>query len=82
MAQKTLDMFHDYRLTGVGVGNFQYAYPKYQAAEHKNIFIRHAHNDWAQFMAEGGLVGFCVLLAGISFFIYRTYRIWRKRKNQ
>jgi len=50
--QKTMDMFDDYRITGVGLGNFQYAYPKYQAAIDKNLFMRHAHNDWAQFLSE------------------------------
>ena len=80
-AQKTMDMFEDYKVTGIGVGNFQYAYPKYQAAEDKNIFIRHAHNDWAQFLAEAGITGFCLLLAGIFYYIYRTIRLWRKRTD-
>ncbi len=26
--QKTIDMFQDYKLTGIGAGNFQYLYPK------------------------------------------------------
>jgi len=81
LAQKTMDMFDDYKVTGIGVGNFQYAYPKYQAAEDKNIFIRHAHNDWAQFLAEAGSTGFCLFLAGISFYVYRTLRLWRKRTD-
>jgi O-antigen ligase len=78
-AKKTMDMFDDYKVTGIGVGNFQYAYPKYQAAEDKNVFIRHAHNDWAQFFAEAGIMGFCLFLAGIFYYIYRTLRLWRKR---
>jgi hypothetical protein len=81
LAQKTMDMFEDYRLAGIGVGNFQYAYPKYQAAEDKNVFIRHAHNDWAQFLAEAGIMGFCLLLIGISYYVYRTIRLWRKRTD-
>jgi O-antigen ligase len=63
------------------VGNFQYGYPKYQAAEDKGTFIRHAHNDWAQYLAEAGIMGLCVLLAGVSYFIYRTMRLWRKRRD-
>jgi len=79
--QKTMDMFEDYRLTGIGVGNFQYAYPKYQAAIGKNLFMRHAHNDWAQFLAEAGITGLCLLLAGIFYYVYRTIRLWRKRTD-
>jgi len=77
--QKTLDMFRDYRLTGVGVGSFQYAYPKYQAPEDLIWFIRHAHNDWAQFLAEAGIAGLFLLFAGISYYLYRTVRLWMRR---
>ena len=78
---RTMDMFNDYRLTGVGVGNFQYAYPKYQDPRDKKKFIRHAHNDWAQFLAEAGITGLGLLLAGMTFYIYRTIRHWKKRKD-
>ncbi len=79
--EKTIDMFQDYRLSGIGVGNFQYAYPKYQAAEDTGTFIRYAHNDWAQYLAEAGIIGLCILLAGVSYFIYCTMRLWRKRRD-
>ena len=81
LTQKTMDMFEDYKLTGIGVGNFRYAYPKYQAAQDKNVFIRHAHNDWAQFLAEAGITGFFLLLAGMFYYVYRTIRLWRKRTD-
>jgi len=79
--QKTMDMFEDYPITGVGVGNFQYAYPRYQASEDKKMFFRHAHNDWAQFLAEAGIIGLCLLFAGILYYLYRTIRLWRKRSD-
>ncbi|NVM23142.1 MAG: O-antigen ligase family protein [Desulfobacterales bacterium] len=81
LAQKTMDMFQDYRSAGIGVGNFQHAYPKYQAAEDKNLFIRHAHNDWAQFLAEAGIAGFCLLLAGISYYVYQIIKLWKTRTD-
>ncbi|MDY7034804.1 MAG: O-antigen ligase family protein [Thermodesulfobacteriota bacterium] len=80
-AQKTLDMFGDYRAAGIGVGNFKYAYPKYQAPEDKNVFIRHAHNDWAQFLAEAGILGLFLLLTGISYYIYQTLKLRKRRKD-
>lgn len=79
--KKTLELFKDYKLVGIGVGNFRYAYPRYQAPEDKNSFIRHAHNDWAQFLAEAGLVGLCLLLAGIIYYLYRTMTVWKRRKD-
>ncbi len=79
--KKTLDMFHDYKLTGVGIGNFQYPYPKYQAVEDKKRLIAYAHNDWAQFLAEAGITGFCLLLAGIFYYVCRTIRLWKRRSD-
>jgi O-antigen ligase len=81
LAQTTMDLFDDYKLTGVGVGNFQYAYPRYQAVERMNQFVRHAHNDWVQFLSEAGITGFLLLLFGISYHVYRTIRLWRKRTD-
>jgi len=80
-AEKTMDMFDDYKVAGIGVGNFQYAYPRYQAAEDKNVFIRHAHNDWAQFLAEAGIIGFCLFLIGIFYYVYQILQLWRKRTD-
>jgi len=79
--RKTLDMFEDYKITGVGIGNFQYAYPRYQAAEDTKTFLRYAHNDWAQFLAEAGIVGFCLLATGMIYYFYRTIQLWRKRSD-
>ncbi len=81
LAQRTMNMFGDYKLTGTGVGNFQYAYSKYQSPEDKDVFVRHAHNDWAQFLAEAGITGFCLLFGGIFCFFYRTTRLWKKRRD-
>jgi len=80
-AQKALDLFKDYWITGVGVGDFQYAYPKYQAVEKEGWFIRHVHNDWVQFLAEAGIVGFCLMLIGVSYHIFKTMKLWKKRRD-
>jgi len=80
-AQKTLDMFSDYKAAGVGLGNFQYVYPKYQSAVDKNMFIRHAHNDWVQFLAEAGVIGIVLLIVGIGYFLVRLLRLWRIRND-
>ncbi|NQT68036.1 MAG: O-antigen ligase family protein [Desulfobacteraceae bacterium] len=79
--QKTLEMFDDYRTAGVGVGNFKYVYPKYQAAADKNFHIEYANNDWIQFMSEAGVVGFGLLLIGMFYYIYLTVKIWSKRND-
>jgi len=80
-AKKTMDVFADYKVTGVGVGNYQYAYAKYQATEDKNKYFYHAHNDWAQFLSEAGIIGLCLLVIGISYYIFQTMKLWKKRKD-
>ncbi len=80
-AQKTLEIFDDYRLGGTGLGSFQYVYPKYQAAQDKKKFFRFAHNDWVQFIAEGGIIGLCLLLTGIFLYIFRAMKLWRRRTD-
>ncbi len=77
----TLEMFKDFKFTGVGVGNFKYAYPRYQAADDYQLSIRNAHNDWAQFLAEAGVVGFLLLLIGLARYFHRTYQLWRMRRD-
>jgi O-antigen ligase len=81
LTQTTFEMFEDYRLTGVGVGNFRYVYPKYQDKYDKGWLVDHAHNDWVQFLSEAGMVGFGLFLIGISYYFYRTVTLWRKRKD-
>lgn len=80
-AKKTMEIFKDYKPAGVGVGNFQYAYPKYQAVEDKKGFFRYAHNDWAQYLAEAGIAGMALMLFGVCYFVFRTLRLWAKRKD-
>jgi O-antigen ligase len=80
-SKKAFEMFEDYRLLGVGVGNFKYAYPKYQAVEDKKKFIRFAHNDWAQFLSEAGVTGMILLLGAMAYYFIHTFRVWRRRRD-
>ena len=80
-ARKTLDVFKDYKLAGVGIGNFQHAYPRYQSPEDKGLLIDYAHNDWAQLLAESGLTGIIITLAGMGLFVFAIVRQWKDRRD-
>jgi hypothetical protein len=55
--ETTLAMIRDFPLTGVGVGSYQRAMTVYQPV---HVFaFNHAHNEYLQLLAEGGLL-FCV----------------------
>jgi len=80
-AARTMDLFEDFRAFGVGVGNFQYAFPKYQSVVDKKKFYRYAHNDWAQYLAEAGLAGLGVLVVGFGIYLLKTLRLWKRRND-
>jgi O-antigen ligase len=39
---------------GFGLGNYQNAYPKFATVDFGSI-VNHAHNDWVEWAAEGGI---------------------------
>ena len=50
---------------GSGLGTFAEAYPPFRSPEVRAHYT-HAHNDWLQAVAEGGLVGSLLLLAIVA----------------
>jgi len=79
-ARETLQLFWDYPMTGVGLGNFQHAFPRYQVVTKKQ-FMWHAHNDWIQFLAESGMAGFVIFLAAMAYYLLQMFKRWRRRKS-
>jgi O-antigen ligase/tetratricopeptide (TPR) repeat protein len=55
-----VDMAKDRPFAGHGLGTFVHAYPRFAQVDLPN-YVNHAHNDWAEFAAEGGIL-FCLLL--------------------
>lgn len=51
----TLSVAGQYWLTGVGLGGYQAAMTVYQAAT-REVFYNHAHSQYLQLLAEGGLL--------------------------
>lgn len=73
----TLHMFRHHPLVGTGLGTFQEAFPPYESRYIENI-VNHAHNDYAELLAETGLVGG---LLGL-FFLVVFFREARLRLSQ
>jgi O-antigen ligase len=49
-----VDMVKHRPLTGYGLGTFEQVYQKY-AIKDDPFYANHAHNDWAEFAADGGI---------------------------
>lgn len=65
--RRTLEMIRDFPLFGVGIGAWGELFTRYSAPPWSQFFYyREAHNDYVQFVAEGGLLAalaLCWLLA-------------------
>lgn len=80
--QSARNMFADYPITGVGYGEFHDNYQeKYILPEAKERYLGHAHSNFFQVLAEGGILGVAGLLAWwLSTAIY-CIRGWFGSRN-
>ena len=59
--QGTVDMIRSYPLTGVGIGDFIWAFPRFRP-EGLNVQANAAHNDYLQIAAETGIAGLLAMI--------------------
>jgi O-antigen ligase len=74
----SLRMLRARPILGVGLGNFEIAYPQYQSFP-TDLTVDYAHNDYAQAMAETGVVGAALILSALFFFFHLAFRGVGKR---
>lgn len=70
----------DFALFGSGLGTFEALYPAYEESSTPPLF-EHAHNDYMEYMAELGVVGFLLLLGGILTLLVFSFLMWRVRRH-
>ena len=73
LALDSLRMWRDHPVLGVGLGNFEMAYPRYQSFP-SDLWIDYAHNDYVQAVAETGLVGAVLILSALALFLRLAFR--------
>lgn len=66
----TLAIFRSHPWLGTGLGSFMIVFPRYQTFA-DNAIWEHAHDDYAEALAETGLIGGVLLVAGL-FLFFRT----------
>ncbi len=62
MTLSAVAMARERPAAGWGLGTFQYVYPAYALFD-DDMLVNHAHNDWAEWTAEGGLPFLAFMLA-------------------
>ena len=58
----TLKLVKDFPIFGTGFGTFRFIFPKYKSVLLGQALYRYAHNDYLQFLAEGGIVSLLAFL--------------------
>ena len=78
-AAYSIDLINDYAVFGAGPGTFYVAFPRYRPEKVVN-FYDYAHNDYAQFASESGLLGLGLLGLFVSFSLGAALLAqWRRR---
>jgi O-antigen ligase len=80
-ASATLTAWKDFPVFGAGSGTFAYLYPQYRPGEPVG-FYEHAHNDYAEFLLEGGALGFGFLVLLYVTTMATAVRAMRKAGDQ
>jgi O-antigen ligase len=81
MSADALRMAREHAAWGVGLGAFATVYPAYQSVI-SNQIIDYAHNDYAQFLGEGGAAAGVLLLLSLPAFFWLAFRRLRRRLEE
>jgi O-antigen ligase len=72
-AQDSLRMFRAHPYLGTGLGSFEVAFPPYQSSASDSLWD-HAHNDYAEALAETGLIGGLLVIWALILFFRLAFR--------
>jgi O-antigen ligase len=76
MFESAMRMAREKPWMGFGLGTFQFVYPAYAVTDF-GLFVDHAHNDWAEWAAEGGVPFLLLILSALALVFRRAFRsIW------
>ena len=76
----SLDIIKHFTLTGAGFGAFSHIYPLHRSII-SELFLTHAHNDYLELLAEGGVIGFMIVFCFLAALFYKTYKTFSTRRD-
>ncbi len=76
----TRHIINQYKITGSGMGLVSKIYPPYRSYKSKRM-LSHAHNDYLELLAEGGIIAFCLAFSFLFTLFYKTYKVFSKRRD-
>jgi len=78
--QDTLVLIKDFPVFGGGFGSFVHLFPSYKTIPNDSI-VDHAHNDYFELLADGGLIGFCLAAWFVIVILGQGWKMIRKRRD-
>jgi O-antigen ligase len=72
-ARDTLRIFRDHPWVGIGLGSFEAGFPQYRTFP-TDLEWTHAHNDYAEVLAETGVAGGVLIAYALFLFFRRAFR--------
>ena len=82
LARVALKLFAQAPLLGHGAGSFRTIFPPMRSPDISNKFYDHAHNDYAQILAEYGLLGAIIIVGILVLGISGAFTALRKRSDK
>lgn len=79
--QSSFNMFKDYPLTGVGIGQWRDYYELMYRLPQERQHLYHAHSNFFQLISEVGSIGFTGVVGVYLFFVINSFKNWLKDKN-
>lgn len=76
MLVATFHMVRIHPLAGFGLGTWPSVYPAFAVFDPAGYFMNHAHNDWAELAADGGLPLLAVILVILATYLRTLRRAW------
>jgi O-antigen ligase len=73
VAKDSLGILRDHPWLGTGLGSFETVYPRYQSLP-TDFRWDHAHNDYAEALAETGLAGGALILCALGLFFWLAFK--------
>lgn len=71
--KETLSVINEFRWFGTGLGGFEATFLKYQGTA-SGFRVEMAHNDYLQYLAELGILGFAILVTAIAGVLIPIFR--------
>lgn len=78
MFDGTLSAIGEFFPLGSGVGTFAEVYPRFNPGGFDDVFVNNAHNDYLEWIMEGGIVAALLIAVFFALYFARWAKVWRR----